>query len=542
MLWLPEKNNRASFLFLSALSALLLSAGWLWHGFVIFAFIAWIPLLELDFRLEKANVNRKGLLFFAYVYLAMLIWNIGTTWWILNSTIAGSVMAYLANSALMTIPIAFYRKTRIRLGNRNGMFALPFYWIAFEYLHMNWDLSWSWLNLGNVFAFRYYWVQWYEYTGVLGGTLWIMLVNIFLYRAFFMPNPNRGKIVIATLLLFLPMILSYAILYNFKETGPKLEVVVVQPNINPYTEKFADSPNYVPVEEQVGRFIQLSEAKITDKTRFLFWPETAISSTINEDALKSEPIIVKLMDFVNRHPNLNLVTGITSYKVYESKEKATATARQQPGVGYYDIFNAALWLSASHFPEIYHKSKLVPGVEQLPFPEIFGLLSSLAIDMGGTSGGLGKQETRSVFDAGADGIPGPVICYESIYGDFVTGYVTLGANFIGIITNDGWWGNTPGHTDHLAYASLRAIENRRSIARSANTGISAFINSLGQAEQTLPYWTMGSLKQEITLNDKLTFYSRFGDYIGKLSVFLAPVLLVWSFAVRYLGGKKGVGF
>src|SRR5574343_444659 len=69
----------------------------------------------------------------------------------------------------------------------------------------------------------------------------------------------------------------------------------------------------------------------------------------------------------------------------------------------------------------------------------------------------------------------PAVCYESVYGDFMAKYIRSGAEVICIITNDGWWGNTPGHRQHLAYAKLRAIETRKQIIRSANTGISCFV-------------------------------------------------------------------
>ena len=532
LLWWPEKNNKAYFLLLSLLSALLLSAGWLWHILVILIFVAWLPLIELDFQLEKEPGKRKGWVFFGYVYLTMLSWNLITTWWIINSTVVGALMAFGANSLLMTIPIALYRKTRIRLGNRMGFLSLVAYWLCLEYLHLNWDLSWSWLNLGNVFAFRHHWVQWYDYTGALGGTLWVLLVNILVYRAFFMQNRTRMRILSVVLALSIPFSIGYYRFFTYHDEGQKIEVVAVQPNIDPYTEKFADSPNFVPLTEQVNRFITLSEKAITPKTKFVLWPETAISTNIDEASFGTDPVIARLQQFVDSHPGLSLVTGITTYKIYPSKQEATATSRMQAGVGYYDVFNSALFISQGNPPGIYHKSKLVPGVEQMPYPEVFGLLSALVIDMGGASGGLGKQEDRTVFQ-NADGIVGPVICYESVYGDFVTGYVSEGANFIGIITNDGWWGDTPGHKQHLAYASLRAIENRRPIARSANTGISAFLDSRGNVEQVLPYLTMGTLQQEVVLNNELTFYTRFGDILGKMAEILAPSIFVWSFLVRY---------
>src|SRR5207247_2436074 len=109
-----------------------------------------------------------------------------------------------------------------------------------------------------------------------------------------------------------------------------------------------------------------------------------------------------------------------------------------------------------------------------------------SIDLGGTSGSLGMQKERTVFKTQSTiNNPqsaifiAPAICYESIYGDFLSAYIRNGAEFIAVITNDGWWGDTPGYIQHENYARLAAIEFRRDIARSANTGISCFINQKG---------------------------------------------------------------
>ena len=107
-----------------------------------------------------------------------------------------------------------------------------------------------------------------------------------------------------------------------------------------------------------------------------------------------------------------------------------------------------------------------------------------------------------------------------------------GAQFLAIMTNDAWWGNTQGHKQHLNYARLRAIENRRSIARSANTGISALINQKGEIEKELGYGLKGTLKGTINSSDTITFYTQYGDYIPKLAFIPAGILLLLSFFRR----------
>ena len=124
----------------------------------------------------------------------------------------------------------------------------------------------------------------------------------------------------------------------------------------------------------------------------------------------------------------------------------------------------------------------------------------------------------------------PIICYESVYGEFVTEYVRAGATVLAIMTNDAWWGNTPGHKQHMAYARLRAIETRRPIVRSANTGISGFISPLGQVTSQLDYDRKGVLTKSVTPQTKTTLYVQYGDYIFRLVAFLAAFLFLFTFA------------
>ncbi len=173
-----------------------------------------------------------------------------------------------------------------------------------------------------------------------------------------------------------------------------------------------------------------------------------------------------------------MVFGVSSYKIYPDKEHATITARERNGM-LYDMFNTALFLGRTGEPQVYHKSILVVGVEKMPFIKYLGFLGDLVINIGGTSSSLGSQEEPTNFVTNSGLQVAPVICYESVFGGYVAKYVQKGAGLIFIITNDGWWKNTPGYKQHFSFARLRAIETRRSIARAANTGISCFINQRG---------------------------------------------------------------
>ncbi|MGL4596104.1 MAG: apolipoprotein N-acyltransferase, partial [Bacteroidia bacterium] len=308
-----------------------------------------------------------------------------------------------------------------------------------------------------------------------------------------------------------------------------LNVVVVQPNIDPYVNFSSD------FREQLEVMLKLAESKIDSTTDYVVMPETALVEDIWEHQLDFSTSIRMLRDFRKKYPRLKIVTGASTAKIYEDGNNLSATARKFKNMpGWFDSYNTALQVDSLAEVQIYHKSKLVPGVEKMPFPAIMKPLESFAINLGGTSGSLGMQDEREIFIApkNGQGKIAPVICYESIYGDYVGDYIRKGADFIFIITNDGWWGNTPGYRQHLRYGRLRAIETRKSIARSANTGISCFINQRGDIEQATSWWVATSIKQRIYSTQGETFYTRYGDYLAWFMLMLWGTTLIFVLAKR----------
>lgn len=504
---------------LAVFSGLILWLAWPIKPLGFLLHIALVPLLIIDSELSSRYHKRKGLKFFCYTYIAFLIWNSLSTWWVYNATAAGGIFAIMANSLLMCIPVMLFYYTRKASGDIAGYFSFIIYWLAFEYIHLNWDLTWPWLTLGNGFASLHYFVQWYEITGHLGGSLWILLGNLVLFQSIKSGRINIIGIALFTFLFSVPVVASLIRYFSYSEKGKAVEVVVVQPNIDPYEEKFEGGSKFIPYQAQLDRMIRLSEEAVTPKTEFVAWPETAMPSGYWEHELTRYPDIQQLQDFVRKNPQVTLITGLDTYQAYPDAE-ASPTARHSVSIGYYDAFNSAIKVDSGGTCNIYHKSKLVPGVEYIP-----PYIKNLAIDLGGIVGGLGCAPERTVFFNEKKMGVAPVICYESIFGEFVTEYVRKGADFIAIITNDGWWGNTPGHRQHLEYAKLRSIETRRDIARSANTGISGFINQRGDVRQTTKYWEEAVVRDTVHLNHEETFYVKYGDYIGITSMYFSIICL-----------------
>jgi apolipoprotein N-acyltransferase len=524
--------KRFHLLLLALASAILLWLGWPEGGFPFLLFIGFVPLLLIEDHLYKNQESHSRIAFFNYSFLAMFGWNLLTTYWIYYSTAFGMAMAVILNSLIMAFTLNLFHFAHKKLRHPSSFLCFIIFWISFEYLHLDWDLSWSWLNLGNGFAAYPSMIQWYEYTGMFGGTLWILVMNVMIFLAikrFRDPaRTSKSKWLFASVccsIILLPILISLGIFYTYQEKGTPASVVVVQPNIDPYNEKFDGMSS----EEQIAKFIKLARTKVTAGTELLLGPETAIPEGVWEDRLGETRSVDSLRNLIHKFPDLDVLIGLSSYKMYMPGEEISATARQYPNNGkFYDAYNSAIFMDSTNNILVYHKTKLVTGVEKMPFSKYMKPLEKFALDLGGIVGSLGSQKERTVFNSSGSKIKvAPVICYESIFGEFVSKYVKNGANLIGIMTNDGWWENTSGHKQHLNYARLRAIENRRDVARSANTGISCFIDQKGIMYNRTKWWTDDAIGRIVFLNDEVTFYTNYGDYIARMAYYTTILTMAY---------------
>lgn len=522
---------------LSALSGLLLGLGF--PGYVPFPFllfVGFVPLLWLEEQIGASELPHKGRQVFVHSYHAFLVWNILSTWWVANTALAAGIVAIVLNSLFMAVVFTLYHLAR-RMMPRLATTALLAFWMAFEYLHLNWEISWPWLTLGNGFAQAPILVQWYEYTGVFGGSLWVLGGN-FLALALWKAWRKRALRTRATLRLAawiaLPAFFSAYLYFSYQEEGSQtVRVALVQPNYEPHFEKFVISES-----KQIDRFLSLSASVVNDSTDYLVWPETSFGY-VNTRAIEAYPAVERLRAFMAPFPRLKVIAGIDAYHLFLPGEPHTRAVRVSYSSGepvYFEALNAAAqFTSESSEVQLYRKSKLVPGPEILPYREVFGFFKPIIEQVQGTVAGVGTQKERTAMRS-SSGRMAPVICYESVFGEFFTGYIRQGkAQAAFIMTNDGWWDNTPGHKQHLWIGRLRAIETRRSIARAANTGITCFINQRGDILQPTRYNEPVAISGQVRLNDRMTTYVQWGDFIARIAVFTTLILLL-NMVVKVLQG------
>ncbi len=516
---------------LSLLSGALLVLSWYPINLFPLLAVAFVPLFFTQKLLVENHLHTGWA--FLYGFTTFFIFNVGTTWWIWNASPAGSVFAIVLTTMLMVLPFLLQYFLHRRAQAVTHFWPFIIMWLSMEYVHSTWEFAWPWLLLGNGFAGAPFLVQWYEYTGAAGGTLWVLWLNQGIFKVW----NNRAKWESKTLntkffnliffRVFAPVFLSLYVAYQYRQHKQNnyhtsIKVVVVQPNIDPYKDKYSGLSAY----DQTQKMLDLAKTKTDSATQLIVFPETALVGNLNENAIQHEQAIWQLSQFASKYPTLAILTGAETHRVFEQGEYISETARPLDNGMFYDAYNAALlYQPQQKNVPIYHKSILVPGVEKIPYSRYFKFMNEFMIDLGGTSGGLGIDHEPQIFSLNNEVKVAPVICYESVFGEYVAKYVQKGANVLTIITNDGWWGNTPGYQQHMVYASLRAIENRRYIARCANTGISGFIDDEGNILKQSKWWTPDALSEDLKLIPYQTFYTKHGNWIFVIANILTLLLL-----------------
>ncbi len=509
-------------LFWSLTSGLLLGIPWSGASLFFVIFIAWVPLLLLE---EETRDQPNRYILFNYAFVSFLLWNILGTWWIIQAQWLGAVLIMLANSLVQAL--VFWSISRVRTSlNIPLLFPFLMIWMGYEHFHESWDLAWPWLNLGNALASAPKLIQWVEYTGVRGGTLWIILTNVAIFKmAVTYRQRGLGSLapmgLVTVLLVFIPALVSYQILDRFREEGETVTVALIQPNLDPYTEKFVAERQ----AQHLEKFFRTADSIVDEETRYLFGPETLIVRQIDERNPRASPDYRRLLDFQSKHAKLNCLVGVHSYQKAGEDVPPGSRFNREEGF-FFEAFNSALFLSPGSAPQFYHKTKLVPLFERMPFVQYLGFLGRYSLELGGYSGTYSPRQERHAFispDASVGILP--IICFESAFGPYCARNLPEAKGFICMITNDGWWKNTPGYRHHYNFSPVRAIECRRDLVRVANTGISALIDAKGMVIAATPWWKKATLKGRIHLREGRTFFARHGDYLGRISMFLGIFII-----------------
>ena len=503
-----------------------------------------VPLLCMD-RIATLTEKKRV---WIYHYSAFVLWNAITTFWVCNATVGGGIFAVLANSLQMSTIFGLFRLSKKKFTGTLPYIFLMVTWIAWERFYFDAEISWPWLVLGNSFARTTWAIQWYEFTGSLGGSLWIWLTNLGIFGLLvslsdgswstWNMKAKSAAVIGMTALLIAPPAISGAIGKEYKDSmhaEEMLDVLIVQPNIDPYNkfQALTQAQQNAILEGMITKELEYRKNDSTAAPLLVLTPETFTSDIIVGQYERSRTWR-RFTSLLESYPNVNMLFGASAYDYINSQEAPSYTARDLGQGLWVESHNSALMIDGSRRTEIFHKSKLVVAVEHTPYPRFFCPIDNM---LGGVMGRcVGQDEITLLNVEDIEGHKTPIgcaVCYESVYGEYYTDYIRKGARAMTIITNDAWWGDTPGYRQHLSYASLRAIETRRAIARCANTGISAIISPSGEIMKPTPWWEQAVIKGQIPLRDDITFFVSHGDITGRVCSFIHWLLLL-ALIVRFI--------
>jgi apolipoprotein N-acyltransferase len=525
-----EKKELRRQLLLALLSGTLLGVSFPPIPLPFLAFVALVPYFYvLEKRDGLAEINR-------ITYFTFFFFNLITLYWVGSWTkdadpfllIAGTTLMFF-NPCLFLIPSSLYYLAKKRFDKNKALLLYPFFFLSYEYLYSITDFRFPWITLGHGQAMFDPFIQVADLIGSYGITVLVLLINVFIYK-FLKIRTGKGKqkfvyVSAALVLLLLPLIYGFITYSKISSELPTKRVGLIQPNLNPWKKWEAGN-----LSEQLDLYLNLSKEAIEEGAEIIIWPESALPVYLLTGAYRSE--VNRIHTFTDTN-NVYLMTGMPDATFFRDSTKAPKDAKRNSRGTFYTSYNSILFFSPNS-KEVgkYGKIKLVPFGEKVPLVESIPVLGDiLKWNVGISSWNTGSETV--VFSTSDSLKIGGVICIESIYPAFFSEFVQKGSDFLAVVTNDSWYGNSSGPYQHKEFSKLRAVENRRSVVRAANGGISCLIDPLGRSSDESKMFTQDVIVVDVPLNNQQTLFMRFPLFLPLISLTISTILLLIIF-YKYL--------
>lgn len=495
-------------------------------------YLMFIGLVPYFFALQQreglAEINRLTYFTAFFFNIITLYWVGG---WLPNSDpflmIAGTTLFFF-NPIVFLIPSTLYYFAKKVFNKNIALLLLPFFWVTFEYGYSITDFNFPWLTFGNSLPYFTSYIQVAEFIGVYGLSLLIISSNIFIYRSIntYIKSKKVDKlsISIAVSILIIPIIYGNYTINNYSISEQKIRTGLIQPNIDPNEKWKAGS-----LEELLDIYLDLSEKAILSGAELLVWPETALPVYLLSGRYPYE--VDRLHEFVDTN-NVPILTGMPDATYYRDPSKAPDYAKPtSDGKTLYTSYNSILLFQPNTASvQKYGKMKLVPFGEKVPLVSILPFLGEwIKWEVGLSGWNTGRDTTVFHTTIGEINIKiGGVVCIESIYPDFTSVFVKKGAEFLAVVTNDSWYGDSSGPYQHKEISVLRAVENRHSVVRAANGGISCLIDPLGRTISETSMYTKTFLVVDIPIEKELTFYTEYPLLIPYTASIISILIILFS--------------
>lgn len=504
------------------------------------AFFAFIPLF---FVLENEPTKKK----WCYIYLTFFIFHICSNWWISKQSENSDPYLFWAGIAIdLAHPLFFMFPFLLsdlgkKIFGQKNIFLFPIYWTLFEYLHSIGDLGYSWLSLAYTQYTNIAWFQILDIAGMWLPVFIITTINVLIYwlivnarkdgkviyKQMFNTSYKKVTAVVIYLLIVLPMVYGIIVIRNYDynkdlRNNQYANIALIQPNINPW-EKWNRNI------EQVHKHLEIQDSiiKADGPMDLCIWSETAIpfiSLWVNDDALFPHFSYKNL-----EKSNTAILTGIARLHFWQPNEQRPVVYNyfNNDTNSPYSAYNSAILIREDGRKYYHNKAKLTPFAEGIPYVDYLSFAKDwLRWGVGISSWTKGDKTDNLILENKDKKCSiAPIICIESVYPDHVRKFVDAGTNIIAVITNDGWYDYTAGPEQHFIISAARAIENRRYVARCANTGVSGFISPIGKTISRAPQYKSTAISASIPIlpSENKTAYTQYGDYFPAV---LSAVLLV----------------
>jgi len=478
--------------------------------FTLLIFVGLIPyFVVIKKRTTLVSINKATFLF-SFIFSIITIYWVGS--WSSEADpflmMAGAALL-LAYPCVMLIPSTLYYLAKKVFPKIDVLWLFPVSWVTLEYLLSLTDLRFPWLLLGHGLAKFNLFIQGADIVGTFGLSLTTAYINVLIYKSYFgrkkSAKYNLRPALVASVIFLVFLIYGIYKVSSFKISDRKIKVGIVQPDLNPWDKWKTRNLNQL-----LKNYLDLSQECINKDAELILWPETALPVYAFGGTF---PFVEdSIFNFINRN-NVSLLTGMPDCVYYYGKAKLPEHAKySESGNFYYTTYNAVLGLNPGiRQIQRYGKMKLVPIGERVPFVDQFAFLGDIfKWGVGITSWNVGQDTTVfKIFNNSLDTINiGGLVCYESVDPAFVSAFVLKGAEMITVVTNDSWYGKSSGPYQHKDFAILRAVENRRSVVRCANGGVSCIINAKGEILAETEMFNKTTLVGEVPIQDEKTFYTQ----------------------------------
>ena len=463
---------------------------------LVTSFLAYFCLVPLFVALRNKTYRAA----FGLGYIWGFVSNLMSLYWIALPTAGGMVAAVIILSlynAGFALLYSFLERRREWL----ALAASPIFWTGMEFLRGYGRLGFPWMDLAYTQGQYAPIIQIADLVGHRGITFWLVIVNVLVFAIF---TKKRKWVWGVLLALAFGGVLGYGF-WKLSEppSGEMFRVALLQSNITA-TQKWESGFRRKNVRTYVAMMDSLAE-----KVDLVVLPESATAYYH-----RNRPDIIEDLRIAAARHNTPILSGTLDFDPERRKTH------------YYN--SAMVITPAGLMEQVYHKMELVPMSEQIPFQDVLPGLRE--IDVGGSHFARGSEYT--IFDVRGTEIGAP-ICFEAAFPRSIRNFRRAGAEVIINITNDGWFGITPGPYQHANFIRFRAVENRIGIARCAQTGISLIASPKGIIEKSLPLGVRGALIGEVQTATRKSFFSRAGDWVGTGSLIATPLLMIiFGFLVK----------